>query len=132
MQALREPAILSVYSLGCSYYNRPAFLRRGSSSSGWAEPAFSFRWFRLRKIKVRFGQTFVIAQIEKVPSIDAGFPQLEACHVQKVANIERDLQTMDILVLVGGDEQQASVYQILFIQWRTGKNDGQCFFFRHS
>ena len=52
--------------------------------------------------------------------------------MQKVANIERDLQTMDILVLVGGDEQQASVYQILFIQWRTGKNDGQCFFFRHS
>ena len=64
-----------------------------------------------------------------MPSIDAGFPQLEACHVQKVANIERDLQTMDILVLVGGDEQQASVYQILFIQWRTGKTMDSASFF---
>ena len=71
-------------------------------------PHFHFGGSVCGKIKVRFGQTFVIAQIEKVPSIDAGFPQLEACHVQKVANIERDLQTMDILVLVGGDEQQAS------------------------
>ena len=60
------------------------------------------------------------------------FRSLKPVMCKKVANIERDLQTMDILVLVGGDEQQASVYQILFIQWRTGKNDGQCFFFRHS
>ena len=84
------------------------------------------------KLEVCFGQTLVIAQIEKVPSVDAGFPQLEACHVQEVANIKRNFQTMNILVLVGGDEQQASVHQIFFVQWRTGKNDGQCFLFRHG
>ena len=37
-----------------------------------------------------------------------------------------------VMIAAFPDEQQASVYQILFIQWRTGKNDGQCFFFRHS
>lgn len=59
------------------------------------------------KFKIRFGQTFVVAQIEKVSGIDARLTQLEACHVQKVADIERDLQTMDTLMLVGSDEQQA-------------------------
>lgn len=84
------------------------------------------------KFKIRFGQTLVVAQIEKVSGIDAGFTQLEACHVQKVADIERDFQTMDTLMLVGGDKQQAFIHQIFFVQRRTGKNDGQCFFFRHG
>ena len=84
------------------------------------------------KFKIRFGQTFVVAQIEKVSGIDARLTQLEACHVQKVADIERDLQTMDTLMLVGSDEQQAFIHQIFFVQRRTGKNDGQCFFFRHG
>ena len=84
------------------------------------------------KFKIRFGQTFVVAQIEKVSGIDARLTQLEACHVQKVADIERDLQTMVTLMLVGSDEQQAFIHQIFFVQRRTGKNDGQCFFFRHG
>ena len=84
------------------------------------------------KFKIRFGQTFVVAQVEKMSGIDAGFTQLEACHVQKVADIERDLQTMDTFMLVGGDKQQAFIHQIFFVQRRTGKNDGQCFFFRHG
>ena len=39
---------------------------------------------------------------------------------------------MDTLMLVGSDEQQAFIHQIFFVQRRTGKNDGQCFFFRHG
>ena len=39
---------------------------------------------------------------------------------------------MDTLMLVGSDEQQAFIHQIFFVQRRTGKNDGQCFFFRHD
>ena len=74
----------------------------------------------------------VVDNIEKVSGIDARLTQLEACHVQKVADIERDLQTMDTLMLVGSDEQQAFIHQIFFVQRRTGKNDGQCFFFRHG
>ena len=81
------------------------------------------------KLKVCFGQTLVIAQIEKVSGIDAGFPQLKACHMQKVADIERDLQTMDALVLVGGDKQQAFVHQIFFVQRRTGKTMDSASFF---
>ena len=52
--------------------------------------------------------------------------------VIELQNIKRNFQTMNILVLVGGDEQRASVHQIFFVQWRTGKNDGQCFLFRHG
>lgn len=81
------------------------------------------------KFKIRFGQTFVVAQIEKVSGIDARLTQLEACHVQKVADIERDLQTMDTLMLVGSDEQQAFIHQIFFVQRRTGKTMDSASFF---
>lgn len=61
--------------------------------------------------------------------IDARLTQLEACHVQKVADIERDLQTMDTLMLVGSDEQQAFIHQIFLYNGAQAKTMDSASFF---
>ena len=73
MQALREPAILSVLQLGLAHIvvaqhfcGEILFHQAGQNTH------FHFGGSICGKFKICFGQTFVIAQIEKVSGIDAG------------------------------------------------------------
>lgn len=81
------------------------------------------------KVEVGFRQTLVVAQVEKVPCIDTGFPQLEPGHMQKVAGVKGHFQTVNLFVLVRCHEQQALIHKILFIQGRAGKTIPKASFF---
>ena len=99
MQALRSSDFVSVQLRLAHVVIAQHFCGEVLLHQAGQNPHFHFGGSICGKLEVCFGQTLVIAQIEKVPSVDAGFPQLEACHVQEVANIKRNFQTMNILVL---------------------------------